>query len=97
MRLKTLLALMAAVLLVSLTGAPAVAQFADDSQGLFETPGHSPKDDEDLVLFEFSTDDTDDQANENAGAQSVEEICCSLPSEERARQGICIDVELSCE
>ncbi len=70
------------------------AQFADDTQGLFDTsPKPKPKDD--IVIMEFSTapDANQTVAPENAGAQSVEDICCQESPDQRKTDGLCFDVQ----
>ena len=77
--------------------APAVAQFADETQSLFpETPEidqYEPQDDE-LVIWEFENEPEEEVGDRSA--RSVEEICCSLDEAERAGQPICVDVDFTC-
>ena len=77
---------------------PASAQFADDAQTLFpETPpaDQYETDQDNLVIWEFSTKPEDDEGD--PAAQSVKDICCNLDDAERASQAICIDVDFTCD
>jgi hypothetical protein len=70
------------------------AQFADDTANLFSPPADAPKAKDDVVIYQFSTaPDAEPVETENSGAQSVEEICCAMPEDERANEGLCVDVQ----
>lgn len=71
--------------------APAHAQYADQTQGLFDTPRPHPKND--IIIMEFSTaPEKKPVGPKYTGAQSVEELCCKESAEQRKNDGLCFDV-----
>lgn len=82
-----------ALLALAMLPAEVGAQFADDTQNLFDVDDVGDKVTDHQLNFEFSTAPDEDQLDaENAGAQSVEELCCAMTPEERVLDGLCVDV-----
>lgn len=85
---RRLLPLFVVLALVPIAG---YAQFADETQGLFDVSPSTVNRNTNQVIIEFKEDQIIEETEVDVGDNS-EVVCCQLPEEERASSDACLDI-----